>query len=412
MKKITIISTGEELLNGSTVDANSAFISRGLADLDFQILSHITCGDSPDSIKSAIVSACNEADIVIMSGGLGPTDDDNTIDSLCSMFGLSASVDQGSLDRMKAFFTGMGRNVTEHDMKMVEVIQGAAVMENTVGLAPGFILKTGGKHIIAMPGVPSEMEAMFLHEVRPFLIREFAPETRQTVKVSLVGMKESDINQGINQSPVLSQAIPWGITASSGIATVSFFLDKASPVERDGIVREMRHIFASSMLPPGYLVPEQELLDELIKQGKTIAAGESCTGGLIAKRLTDVPGASQAFLGGLVAYSNEVKINRLGVPREAIQSHGAVSEEVAAAMARGVQNYFSADIAIATTGIAGPGGGSEHKPVGMVCFGFALGSELSVKTMVFNGDRQKIRTYASLFALDRVRKSLLNGNTG
>ena len=156
----------------------------------------------------------------------------------------------------------------------------------------------------------------------------------------------------------------------------------------------------------------RELGEALLARGWLAATAESCTGGLIAKRLTDVPGASQAFLGGLVAYSNEVKINRLGVPREAIQSHGAVSEEVAAAMARGVQNYFSADIAIATTGIAGPGGGSEHKPVGMVCFGFALGSELSVKTMVFNGDRQKIRTYASLFTLDRVRKSLLNGNTG
>ena len=412
MKKITIISTGEELLNGSTVDTNSAFISRGLADLDFQILSHITCGDSPDSIKSVIASAINEADMVIMSGGLGPTDDDNTIDSLCSMFGLSAMVDPGSLERMKVFFSGMGRTVTDHDTKMAEVIQGAAVMENTVGLAPGFILKIGEKYIITMPGVPSEMEAMFSNEVRPFLIREFAPGTRHTVKVSLVGMKESDINQGINQSPVLSQGIPWGITASSGIATVSFFLDQASQVNREEIICEMQNIFASSMLYPGYQMPEQELLDELIKQGKTIAAGESCTGGLVSKRLTDVPGASQVFLGGLVAYSNEVKINSLGVPREMIQSHGAVSEEVAAAMARGIQNYFSADIAIATTGIAGPGGGSEHKPVGMVCFGFALGSELSVKTMVFNGDREKIRIYASLFALDRVRRLLLNGITG
>ena len=410
MTRVTIIATGEELLNGTTVNTNSAFISRGLAGLDFEIVSHVTVGDAASAIRDAAARALRDSDIVLVTGGLGPTDDDNTVEALCLLTGMGKRVDRDAYDRMKSVFTQMGRTVSELDVKMAEIIDGSIVIKNTKGLAPGFIVETGEKCIAAMPGVPAEMETMFTEGVLPSLIARYSPVEKRCLRIKIVGMKESDINAMINASPVLSGAGTWGITVSSGISTVSFFQKTGCGFDAAGLESESKRIFGESMLSPGSSSPEEDILKLLMQLNLTIATAESCTGGLISKRLTDVPGSSAVFRGGATVYSNESKTAVLGVPEALISAHGAVSLEVAEAMAKGARSKFNADASVSTTGVAGPDGGTPEKPVGTVCFGFVLGDACFSEKKIFSGDRKQVRERAAIYASDRMRRYILARN--
>ncbi len=396
------------MLRGSTVDTNSAYISRRLADLDVDVIALMTVGDDPGSIKWAIAAARAEADIVIITGGLGPTDDDNTVQALANLYHRPVETDSRALQRMRSWFEGSGRTVSEHDLKMVEVISGAAVLENIQGLAPGMAIDEGGTLVMALPGVPAEMREIFESQVRPCIIERCHAGKRSSVSAIIVGMKESDVNRAIQNSTLPDRTLSWGITAASGLVTVTVIMNSSSACSPRDAQQELQSIFGDSMIAPGCTSPQEELLALLEQAHKTLAVAESCTGGLISKRLTDIPGSSKIFKGSVVAYSNQSKTEQLDVRDAIIADHGAVSEETARAMALGARKRCHADIAVATTGIAGPGGGTPSKPAGTVCFAYALEGSCESETKFFSGTREMVRSRAALHALDRMRRTLRN----
>jgi nicotinamide-nucleotide amidase len=295
-------------------------------------------------------------------------------------------------------------------MKMVEVPDSALVLENARGLAPGFILEVPGCSVIALPGVPLEMETMMREQVLPFLTKKYGRKARESVLFRLVGLKESDINGTVLSWGFDYSGVFWGMTAEGGVTELYFTKKHGHGFDWSTVTEACRASFGESLLGEGFASPEEELLALLAAGNETVAAAESCTGGLIAKRITDIPGASRSFMGGVVAYDNAVKVRCLGVAEETLRRHGAVSEPTALAMAAGARRAMGTTIALATTGIAGPGGGSEEKPVGTVCFGFDVKGETWAFTRHLGGDRDRIRRIAAVTAIDALRKMLKKQN--
>ena len=408
MTTATIVSTGEELLSGSTVDRNSSYIAQRLSCLDVTIMSHVVIGDDQERIVAGIDAAALQSDIVIITGGLGATDDDNTAAAVALLCGTVLDRDDNAYKRMLEYFSIRKRQVTDDDIKMSLVPRGSEVIHNSTGLAPGFIVNHAGSCIIALPGVPHEMKQMLDNTVMPYLINRFRFDSVENTSIRIVDLKESEVNAKIREIVKPFDTISWGITASSGIITVTFRGAAGTRRDMEQLIDHAQKIFLDRMLVIGISYPEEELIDSLDRLNMTISTAESCTGGLISKRLTDVPGASRVFQGGATAYSNASKIEILQVPDALIETHGAVSEEVAVSMAQGARKAFASDIALATTGIAGPGGGSAMKPVGTVCFGFAVRKHVVTETRQFPGNRETIRAVSSTYAIDFMRRYLIN----
>ncbi len=407
MIRTVIITTGDELLYGTTADTNSAFVSWRLFGTDITVVRHITVGDNIDSIISALNSSQSEADIIIITGGLGPTDDDYTVEALCRFFNLKEYRDPFSEQRIKDFFNSMGMKIFEKDFKMASVPEGAYILKNRKGLAPGFVIEHDRKTFIAIPGVPAEAEKMFDEEVFPYLKEKFNFSEGNRLQFRLTGIRESDINSKINNLE-FPEHIKWGVSAKSGICELIIVSTDDKFRDKDKIYNSIKTEFLNFIIPDEFTSPEDELIALLKSRHLTIATAESCTGGLIGKRLTDVAGSSEVFTGAVIAYSNKIKTGILAVPSDLIDTHGAVSEEVAAEMAFGIKRLFCTDIGISVTGIAGPGGGSDIKPVGTVCFGFCIGEQLITKKEFFKGDRERIRTFSSLYAINFIRRYLQN----
>jgi nicotinamide-nucleotide amidase len=406
MKNVTVLSTGNELLYGTTPDTNSSFISDKLFPLDLRVRRHIAVGDDIGDLEEAFRYALDCSDMVIATGGLGPTDDDNTIAALQKIFGFSVTVDIQARLKMDTIFNSMGMKVSEADLKMVEIPSGARILPNARGLAPGFILENAGKIIIAMPGVPAEMADMMENGVIPFLRQECRIQLRKNVFIKVILMKESEINTFIKNMDIGVEMPDWGITAKQGIATVTFVQKGGSSFDAERIVSDAKRLFGARLLDPSFMLPEEEVIHLLRSRGMTVATAESCTGGLISKRITDIPGASDVFTGSIVAYGNATKVEALDVASETLSRFGAVSEETAAEMAAGVRRRLGADIGISTSGIAGPGGGTDLKPVGTVCFSLADKNGSRSFTRNISGDRERIRAFASLIALESLRSYL------
>ncbi len=406
MNSVTVISTGNELLRGIIADDNSGYICGRLYPFSIAIDSVMTVGDDTDGLEWAFRTALDRSDLVIITGGLGPTDDDNTIAALSRIFHFTTLIDEDSRSRMETFFRGMGAPVSRDDLKMVEVPRGSRVINNSRGLAPGFILHTGNKIVIAMPGVPGEMREMMETSVVPFIKTELRLAERRSLTFRVTGMKESAINAVIRSMDISSDRFDCGITAGGGIAAITFVQKDHGPDERGVIKTAAQSAFGRRYLDPDSGSPEEAVVRLLMSLSKTVSFAESCTGGLISKRITDVPGSSSVFFGGVVAYDNSVKARMLAVKDKTLESYGAVSEEVAAEMATGARSVMNTDIAVSTTGIAGPGGGSETKPVGMVCFGLASESGITTRTRNFRGNRWRIRDFAALTAIELLRDHL------
>ncbi|MBN2160046.1 MAG: CinA family nicotinamide mononucleotide deamidase-related protein [Spirochaetes bacterium] len=406
MKTVTVLSTGSELLYGRTADTNSRFISGRIFPLLMRVRMHMAVGDDIEDLEGAMRHALEISDILIVTGGLGPTDDDNTIAALGKIFGFQVVVDGASRERMQAFFDAMGMIMSDRDLKIAEVPAGARVLPNTNGLAPGFIMRAGGRIIIAMPGVPREMREMMDLSVLPFLRDECGIPLRKSAVFRVVGMKESEINETIVTMGVPLETVDWGITAGEGIATVTIAGKKVDLADPDGIVSGARRAFGGRFLEHPYERPEDEVMHLLRSRRMTVSFAESCTGGMISKRLTDVPGSSDVFVGGVVAYSNRVKVSHLNVSEESLSMAGAVSEEVASEMAAGIRTALGSDIGVSTTGIAGPGGGTDEKPVGTVWFGLADLSGVRTFSRRISGDRERVRAFASLAAIEYLRAYL------
>ncbi len=405
------MSTGNELLYGTTQDTNSSLISSTIYPLQLHVRMLLAVGDDIDELEQAFRHALDFTDLIIVTGGLGPTDDDNTIAALRRIFDFSIVIDASAKDRMSRFFTDMHIPLSGADLKMVEVPNGARIVPNRVGLAPGFIIQKDDKTIIALPGVPAEMKAMMDETVLPFLREEYGLKPRQSIFVRVIGMRESEINEIVKSMDLDLDGMEWGMTAKMGITTVTFTQKPETPFDAAGIVMSVEQRFGVRLLARSFETPEEEVIYLLRSKGMTMAAAESCTGGLISKRITDVPGSSDVFRGGVVAYHNEVKAATLGVSEETLSRFGAVSEETAAEMARGVRKSLNSDIGISVTGIAGPGGGSELKPVGTVCFCLADAKGARSFTRNISGERERVRAFSSLIAVENLRRYLKREKT-
>lgn len=406
MKSIAIISTGNELIYGTVQDTNSSYISSLLFTTSFDVKFHLVAGDNKDELEQALRYSIEKTDIVIITGGLGPTDDDNTLRVLQKIYGFTTGYDEPAKRRIHSFFELTGRLVTKADLNMITVPEGADIIENDVGLAPGFILNYESKMIIALPGVPAEMMSMFEGSVFPYLIKKYGLMEKIHFTIRAVGMKETEINKHINSMNISPKDVTWGITTSRGLSTITFVQKEKGQINKNNIILKAGKLFNANMLLQDFKSPEEELQYLLKEKKMTLATAESCTGGLISKRITDISGSSEIFIGCIVAYRNSIKINQLHVSADSLSKYGAVSEKIALEMVKGARELFDADISISVTGIAGPGGGSMDKPVGTVCFGFAFGNKTEAFTRIIKGNREIVRAYSALYAIEHVRRYL------
>ena len=410
MKKASIISIGNELLSGRTVDTNCSYLSERLLSISIPVVSSYVVRDEVEAIVRSLDLAVGEADVVLITGGLGPTDDDVTRQALATFLKVELQFQEELLEKMRAFFARRGRQMAVKNKVQAYIPAGAKALVNNFGTAPGIMAKVGEKLLFALPGVPSEMERMFEESVLPEL-RELDVEQAVVIrKLRCFGTGESSIAELVGdfgrrgRNPLINFTAGHGVITLHIVATATNEAQARRMAEKDE--KQLRGILGELVYGTGEQTLAEVVGEQLVRQGKTIAVAESCTGGLVSKLLTDVPGASRYFTHGWITYSNGAKISELGVPAGLIEKHGAVSEEVAQAMARRAREEAGADAAIAVTGIAGPTGGGEQKPVGLVYVGVEWDGGSDSKRFSFSGDREAIRLRTALTALNMLRLKL------
>ncbi len=402
-----IISIGDELTGGAVVDTNSAHLSRRLAEHGIAAIRHVTVADDAEAIAAAIAAAAGAAEIVIVTGGLGPTKDDLTRQGLATAMNAELREDPRCLERISAFFASRRRQMKPSNRTQALVPVGAEPIDNDCGTAPGLFARLGSARVFALPGPPHEMAEMFEKKVAPRLPAAGAIVRRA---VHTFGAGESDVGEMIADLMDRGGSPQVGTTASAGaisvrIAAAGRTVDDAEATAERTAAEVRRRL--------GELVfgQDDETLAAVVGKalhaaGATLAVAESCTGGMIGETITSVPGASEYFLGGVVSYANEAKAELLGIGADVIAANGAVSEAVAAAMAEGAAGRFGADWGVGVTGIAGPTGGTAEKPVGLVYVAIAGPSGTKVHRHVFPGDRDVIRRRAALAAINHLRLAL------
>jgi len=406
---VALVAIGSEMLGPLRQDTNSLWLTARLEEVGRTVVRKSIVADDPEMIRDELDRAAQTAPFLVTTGGLGPTADDVTVAAVATWLGMRLSRDEAFLDRMRRRFARRGFAMPACNEKQADFIVGAEVLENPRGTAPGFWARRGAHEIVILPGVPSEMREIMEERVLPVL-RERAGRIRASRRVLRVsGMGESAVEELVAPVYAKWKDDPVTILASPGEVQLHLRI-VGEPEEAERRLDAMEADFRQA-LGHRLLSRDEDLsasVGRLLREtGRTVAVAESCTGGLIAKLLTDVPGSSDYFLGGLVAYSNAAKVELLAVREETLRSHGAVSEETAREMARGARERFDADLAVAVTGIAGPDGGTPEKPVGTVFFALArrAGTEIG-KKREFNGDRATVRLAASLYALDLVRRGV------
>jgi len=410
MKKASIVSIGNEILNGQTIDTNAAYLSRELFSIGIPVISSYTVSDDVNSIVGALKLASGDADIVLATGGLGPTDDDLTRQAFGKLVGAELQLQNELLERIQGFFAERNLQMSAKNRIQAYIPAGTKALVNNLGTAPGIMAEVEGKLVIAVPGVPSEMKRMFEESVLPELKRLAGGQAVVIRKLKCFGAGESTIGEllgGLCQrgrNPLINCTVERGVITLDIVATARDKNRAQRMVEKD------EKLVRDTLGELVYGTGEQTLADavgqRLAKSKKTIAVAESCTGGTLAKLLTDVPGASRYFTHGWVTYSNEAKIGELGVPAELIEKYGAVSEQVAESIARCARKKAGTSFAIGITGIAGPTGASEQKPVGLVYISIDSDVGLETERFIFPGDRESIRLRAAQTALNMLRLKL------
>ena len=407
-----IIAVGTELLLGNIVNTNAQYLSQKLADLGIDVYYHVVVGDNLKRLTETIKTSLERSDIVITSGGLGPTADDITKEGAAQAMGLKLLPDEESIERIKKMFSSTGRIMTENNIKQGYIPEGAVVLENNNGTAPGVLIEKEGKIVIMLPGPPKELYPMFESKVLPYLKSKTDSTIRSKV-LRVIGVGESAVEH-ILKDIFDSQANPTiAPYAKDGEVHLRITAKTGIPEEADSLIAEMeqkvRAILDDNIYGCNEETLEEAVLKLLQKKNLTISLAESCTGGLVASRLTDIPGASASLISGVVSYSNESKINILKVKEETIRKYGAVSPQTAEEMAVGAKKLSNTDIGLSITGIAGPDGGSAEKPVGLCYIGIAIGNSVNVQKIMLTGNRNRIRWGSSSRALDFLRRELLSG---
>lgn len=407
--KAELICVGTELLLGDIINTNAAFVAKNLAALGIDHIFEAVVGDNKERLLSQLEISKQRADIIILSGGLGPTQDDLTKETVAEHLKKQLIYDDATYKHIEEYFNRINRPIVDSSKKQAYIIEGANVLKNEWGTAPGLICEVENKTYILLPGPPMELEPMFKKYVFPYL-----KQKSNTVLVSktlkIMGIGEAKAEQMVKdlingQNPTLAPyakdgEVHFRITAKAENE------DKARKLI-EPVYNKLNEIFGINIYAEDEKTLEEVVAEHLIKNNLKIAVAESCTGGLVASKLVNYPGISEVLLEGVVTYSNESKMKRLNVSDETLKQHGAVSYQTAIEMAEGVAKTSGADIGISTTGIAGPGGGTAKKPVGLVYLGVYIKGYKTYKELKLTGDRQRIRERSSKELLDFLRRELI-----
>jgi competence/damage-inducible protein CinA-like protein len=403
-----IIAVGSELLTPDRVDTNSLFLTGKLNSLGIEVRFKTVVGDDPGRLTAVLRAALSRSGLIILSGGLGPTEDDINRDVVAEVLGRPLREIPEIRAQLERRFARLGRTMSENNLRQALVPEGAEWISNKNGTAPGIWIDHNGAIVLLLPGPPWELEAMFESACMPRLESRAGGERIRTRVIKVVGLPESEVDKRIApiyrefQNPVTT------ILASLGSIEIHLRARGANAEEAESLLAPLVDKIELALADHVYST-KGETLEEiagmyLMMKQKTVAAAESCTGGLLAERLTRVPGSSNYFLGGAVCYSNQLKTKLAGVPESLINQHGAVSKPVAQAMAEGIRRRTGASIGVGITGIAGPGGGSEDKPVGLVFVALADERSTQVREFRFPGTRERIRQWAATAALEMIRR--------
>lgn len=412
--KVAILSTGDEVVGGRTVDTNATYIADQVGNLGLEVVAKITVGDYVDRIAWAWNELLAQADVVISTGGLGPTADDLTNETVARVADVPQVRNEEQATKIRGFFDAVGRHMPENNLKQADLPDGAVVVPNDLGTAPGYRLEMprGRRRPvgIVLPGVPREMKPMMHEHVLPWLASlSGGDHVVRSRTFQTFGVSESGVDEMVAG---LVDPAEGRVAFRASFPTISVRLTVSGPAsECDARLGRLGDAMAErlgeAVYAEGEVSMEQKVGELLSAAGKTVSTAESCTGGLIGSRITDVAGSSGYYVGGVVAYSNDVK-QTIGVSPQTLLSHGAVSEQTACEMAAGIRHRTGADLAIATTGVAGPGGGTKAKPVGTVAIAIAAGDD-DVKSKMYQlwGTRDWIKILTSQIALDWIRRQLL-----
>jgi nicotinamide-nucleotide amidase len=411
--KAEIIAVGSELLTPYRLDTNSLFLTSELNQLGIRVVHKAVVGDTPDEMRSSFQHALERVEVIVSSGGLGPTDDDRTRQTVAELLGRKLKTDEAVLRHIKERFQRFrpGRVMPEINARQALVPEGATVLPNPHGTAPGLWLEADGHVVILLPGVPNELRGLFETQVKPRLARLGEKLRLYTRELRITGLPESEVETRVSPLYALYPNTETTILASPPGIQLHPSVWSDDPAKADKLLDEIVDRMTLALGEHVYSV-HGETLEQVVgriftENHATIAVAESCTGGLLAERLTNVPGSSLYFLGGVVCYSNELKSRLVHVPPALIETKGAVSPEVALALADGVRKLTGARLGIGVTGVAGPGGGTPEKPVGLVYVGLADERGPRQKEFRFLGDRDRIRLFASQAALDMARRYFL-----
>lgn len=406
-----IIAVGTEILLGDIVNTNAQYLSRELANIGINVYSQSVVGDNEERILESFKRAFESSDIIITTGGLGPTPDDLTKEIASKYFNKELVLHEESYEDLKKYFDKNGMELVGSNKKQVYFPKDAIILKNDYGTAPGAIIEgEGGKKIIVLPGPPREMKPMFDNYVVPYL-KEYTDGVLVSKVLRLFGIGESRMAELV-QDLIEKQTNPTVAPYAKEIDVILRITAKGKDIKEATelivpVEKEIRSRLEEYIYGEGETTLEEVVGDILVNKKITIATAESCTGGMVASRLINYPGISESFLEGAVTYSNEAKMKRLGVKKETLDIYGAVSEETAREMAEGISKVSGADLGVSTTGIAGPGGGTEDKPVGLVYVGVYYKGICTVKKFNFQGDRSRVRIRTTMNALDLIRKVIL-----
>ena len=402
---VEILSTGDELLTGQIVDTNSAWLMDRLWDLGVMVRRKTLVGDDRDDLLAALAETTARAEVVVMSGGLGPTEDDLTAECVAAAMGVPLVEDAASLAAIRRRFEKIGRAMTPNNAKQARFPRGATILPNRFGTAPGFLVRLGRAELVCLPGVPVEYRGLCEEVVLPRIAAR-APDVPAARLVKLIGIPESHADQAMR--PVMdapeNAGVRFGYRAHWPEIHVKWSVPGPGAEDRaERILQRVRGIFGDAIFATGKEELPRLVVERLVARGERLAVAESCTGGLVAEMLTGVAGASGAFDLGVVAYANAAKTELLGVAEDVLARHGAVSEPVARLLAEGVRRRGRTTWGIGVTGIAGPTGGTPEKPVGTVHLAIAGATATHAWERHYFGDRDRVRRTAAYDALNQLR---------
>lgn len=413
--KAEIVATGTELLLGETLNTSAHYLTGKLSSLGVEVDYHTTVGDNPERLEQVLRQAIGRTDLLVTTGGLGPTADDLTKELVAKVWDLKMELDDSSLEQIKQFFGRRKAPMPSSNEKQAYFPKDSKILPNPIGTAPGAIIEKNGKTVIILPGPPFEMQPMFDNYVWPELQRIIEPQAERMHErvLKVFGMGESAIEEVLGELmslPNITMAL-LAKRAEMHIRLVARCSETTAGEAGDSLDRvegEIRRRLGDKVFGRDQETMIGIVGQTLVNKHLTIATAESCTGGLLGAAFTQEPGSSEFYLGGVVSYSNSVKREILGVSEENLKTFGAVSEEVAKEMAEGVRSKIGSDMAVSTTGIAGPDGGSDQKPVGLVYIGIATPEGVHAKKFQFYGERESVRQLTVQAALNEVRLHMLN----